>query len=58
MKKIQVIFFVLCCSLFAQAQLAVTFSKDKERFVKELSSFMTANKMEQTVNTANEFEKW
>jgi hypothetical protein len=57
MKKIQVIFFVLCCSLFAQAQLAVTFSKDKERFVKELSSFMTANKMEQTVNTANEFEK-
>ncbi|MBK7149118.1 MAG: hypothetical protein IPH78_09940 [Bacteroidetes bacterium] len=57
MKKIQILFCLLCFALGSGAQLAVTFSKEKERFVKELSSFMTANKMEQTVNTANEFEK-
>lgn len=42
--------------LITRAQLVVTFPKD-EKFIKELSSFMTANKMEQNISTMNDFEK-
>ncbi len=57
MKRLIHVLFFFCFYLSLNAQLAVTFSKDKDRFIKELSSFMTANKMEQTINTVNSFEK-
>jgi len=41
----------------SNAQLVVTFSKEKDKFLKELNGVMTNGKIEKSVNTYNDFEK-
>lgn len=58
MKKIVIPVLLLMVVAGAQAQqLLITFSKEKAQFMRDMNSFMTANKMEQSVNTMNAFEK-
>ena len=57
MKRIS---FALLLFFFVGAhaqQVTMTFSKDQGQFMKDLGSFMTANKMEQSINTMNAMEK-
>lgn len=58
MKKLllPVILFLFTMGLQAQ-QLLITFSKEKAQFVRDMSAFMTSNKMEQNVAAMNAFEK-
>ncbi len=58
MKKSIVLLLVCVGFVLSHAQVTVmTFSKEQGQFVKDLNTFMTANKMEQCINTMNAFEK-
>lgn len=58
MKKFLLPGLLLLFNVHLQAQqLLITFSKEKEQFMRDLNSFMTTNKMEQTVNAMNNFDK-
>jgi hypothetical protein len=57
MNKFLVLLFTAFLVGSVNAQLVITFSKEKDRFLKELNGVMTNGKIEKSVNTFNAFEK-
>src|ERR1043166_7769526 len=58
MKKIFLPLFLLFITISLRSQqLLITFSKEKNQFMRDMNTFMTSNKMEQNVNCMNAFEK-
>lgn len=57
MRKIilQLLFIMAFAAM--HAQVVMSFSKERERFLKELNIYMTTNKMEQNVQVMNDFDK-
>ncbi len=57
MKNIRLLFFCLSLVSAVRAQTVMTFSNEPAQFIKDLSFFMTQNKMEVSITAMNAFEK-